>query len=65
MDKTIATGKHDKADSEIYSIYSHEADITFIMESTAKTISVIGFYFGEPDETATALFRGELTAYLS
>lgn len=50
----------------IYTVYSHESDMTFIIEETKdkdKTIiSVVGFYFGEPDEEATKKFNGALTA---
>lgn len=40
--------------------------MTFIMQETTvdneTKISVIGFYFGEPDETATQEYAGSLTA---
>ena len=47
---------------EVYTLYSQEGDITFIMEDKKNTTSVVGFYFGEPDEDATREFRGKLTA---
>ena len=31
-----------------YTVYAKEDDMTFIMERTENTLSVIGFYFGEP-----------------
>lgn len=53
-------------DVEVWAEYSASADMTFIMEgrSDGKTssISVVGFYFGEPDEESTKLFRGKTTA---
>lgn len=53
-------------DVEVWTEYSESADMTFIMEgrSDGKTssISVVGFYFGEPDEESTRLFRGKTTA---
>lgn len=48
--------------SMIYMVYSPEADITFIMKDQKKTISVVGFYYGEPDEEATKRFYGRLIA---
>jgi len=48
----------------IYTVYAKEDDITFIMEDTDNTISVKGFYFGEPDEKATKEFTGKLTAHI-
>ncbi len=46
----------------LHTLYSQEGDITFIMEDKKNTTSVVGFYFGEPDEKATRMFRGKLTA---
>ena len=37
----------------IYTVYAKEDDMTFIMERTENTLSVIGFYFGEPNEDDT------------
>jgi len=50
----------------IYTVYSHESDMTFIVKETKEDnktiISVVGFYFGEPNEEATKEFNGSLTA---
>lgn len=52
----------------IYTPYSPEYDMTFIVRDTFdengdfKTTEVIGFYYGAPDETATAIFIGKLKA---
>ena len=52
----------------IYPVYSSTHDITFIMEDLCDdsgnvvSTEVIGFYYGEPDEQATELFRGSLKA---
>lgn len=48
--------------SKIYTAYSQEADITFIMEDTKNTTSVRGFYYGEPNDEDTKIFYGALTA---
>ena len=58
--EAIGTAMHQK--TEIYTAYSQEADITFIMEDKGKTTSVVGFYYGEPDESATAQYYGKLKA---
>lgn len=53
---------------EIYTAYSAEADITFIMKDTLDEnghpyrTEVIGFYYGEPDEENTRIFMGDLIA---
>ena len=47
---------------EIYTVYSQKGDITFIMEDKENTTSVVGFYFGEPNDEDTREFRGKLTA---
>ena len=53
---------------EIYTCYSENADITFIMEEITdddgELISqeVKGFYYGEPDEENIKLFYGSLKA---
>ncbi|WP_037329980.1 hypothetical protein [Anaerovibrio lipolyticus] len=47
---------------EVYTLYSKEGDITFIMEDKKNMTSVVGFYYGDPDEEATKIFRGKLTA---
>lgn len=53
-------------DVEVWTEYSESADMTFIMEgrSDGKTssISVVGFYFGQPDDKYTEYFRGKTTA---
>ncbi len=52
----------------IYTVYSQKSDMTFIVEEITEgnkqTISVVGFYFGEPDEASTKLFNGSLTAVI-
>ena len=50
-------------ESKIYTAYSRETDITFIMEDKGKTTRVVGFYYGEPDPIATEKFYGKLVAY--
>ena len=47
---------------EVYTLYSQEGDITFIMEDKKNTTSVVGFYYGEPNDENTREFRGKLTA---
>ena len=50
----------------IYTVYADKNDMTFIMEEKTvenkKTISVVGFYFGEPDEKLTKEYLHSLTA---
>ena len=52
----------------IYTPYSPEYDMTFIVRDiwdeneNIKSTEVIGFYYGEPDETATAEFKNKLKA---
>lgn len=51
----------------IYTVYSEEADMTFIMkdmceEEAVVSTEVIGFYYGEPDEEATETNCGCLKA---
>ena len=46
--------------TNIYTAYSKEADITFIMEDKDKTTRVAGFYYGEPDDNATEIYYGKL-----
>ena len=44
-------------------IYARENNMTFIMERTENTLSVVGFYFGEPNEDDTEFYRyKDLTA---
>lgn len=47
----------------IYTLYSQEGDITFIMEDKKNITSVIGFYYGEPNDEATKTYQGKLSAY--
>lgn len=47
---------------EIYTVYSQNGDMTFIMEDSGNTTSVVGFYYGEPDEESTKEFYGKLTS---
>lgn len=53
-------------DVEVWAEYSASADMTFIMESIndgkTSTISVTGFYYGEPNAEDTEFFRGKPTA---
>ena len=50
----------------IYTIYAEKDDMTFIMEekkeSDKRTLSVIGFYFGPPEDEATSEYTNSLTA---
>jgi len=50
------------ASKSIYTAYSSETDITFIMEDKGNTTAVVGFYYGQPDETSTKEFYGKLVA---
>ena len=43
---------------KIWTAYSSEADITFIMEESPGSLKVNGWYFGEPDDDCTAFYRG-------
>lgn len=51
---------------KIYTVYAEKDDMTFIMEEKEdadnRTISVVGFYFGSPDESATSEYTNSLTA---
>lgn len=51
-------------DSKIYTVYSSEADISFIMEDRNNSIAVVGFYFGEPNERMTSEYYGKLVAII-
>lgn len=50
----------------IYSVYSHEGDMTFIMEDIydangePMSTECVGWYHGEPDERDTETYRGKL-----
>lgn len=53
--------------AEIYTVYAEKDDMTFIITKDKETctISVTGFYFGEPDDDATQAFNNKpLTAEL-
>ena len=53
-------------DVEVWAEYSASADMTFVMEGRSdgktSTISVTGFYYGEPNAEDTEFFRGKPTA---
>lgn len=56
------------AKTEYGTEYSESGDMTFIMEyktidGEPSTLSVVGFYFGEPDAEATKRYVGSLTAH--
>ena len=56
--------------TKIYTVYSTESDMTFIMEDTYNkdrllSTEVKGFYFGEPQDKFTKEYYGELKADLS
>ena len=49
----------------IYTVYSEEADMIFIMKDTLEgksiiSIEVVGFYWGEPNKEATQGYYGSL-----
>lgn len=53
----------------IYEIYASNDDMTFILEDTWEngehiSTEVKGFYFGEPNETCTKTFYGNLKAVM-
>lgn len=52
---------------DIYTTYAPDTDITFIMKDTYEgedvvATEVVGFYYGEPNETDTKEFIGSLKA---
>lgn len=55
--------------TEVYGIYAHEYDITFVMEEKFTddgepySLEVKGFYYGRPDEQANKVFYGDLIAH--
>lgn len=56
--------------TEIYTAYSNESDMTFIMEDIYKGDNIVstevkGFYYGEPKDKYTKEYYGELKADLS
>ena len=61
----------DEEEKTIYTVYAPDGDMTFIMEDTFSTDRVpvstecLGWYHGEPDDTATATFKGKLKAEYS
>ena len=55
---------------EVYTVYSVDSDLTFIMEDTYKgddliSTEVKGFYFGKPKEKFTKEYYGEIKADFS
>ena len=54
---------------EIYSVYSHEGNMTFVMEDVYDadgeplSTECVGWYHGEPDEESTHRFVGILKAH--
>lgn len=48
----------------LYTVYAKEDDMTFIMEDADSTITVKGFYFGEPNDEYTKEYMGQLTAHV-
>lgn len=53
--------------TELYTVYSPEGDMTFIMEDTyegedLKSVEVKGFYFGEPNDIETFEYYGKVRA---
>jgi len=56
--------------NKVWTSYSKDTDVTTIFLSKCldkecmevKTVEVIGFYFGEPNDTDTETFKGELKA---
>ena len=50
----------------IFTIYAKDDDMTYIMEDKTvnkeKYLSVVGFYFGKPNEADTKEYTGSLTA---
>lgn len=50
----------------IYTVYAEKDDMTFIMSeernNNKRIVSVIGWYYGEPNKDNTELFANDLTA---
>lgn len=51
-------------------VYSEEADMTFLMElhydcGFLKTMTCVGWYYGEPNEICDEKYRHQLTAYFN
>lgn len=65
---TLLNSVRNKAEqkTEVWTEYSESADMTFIMEGSndGKTaaMSVVGFYYGKPNDKDTEYFRGKTTA---
>ena len=58
-----------KIRTEIYTVFSQDRYMTFIMEEVFEneepiSVECKGFYFGEPDEELTKAYYGELKANL-
>ena len=56
--------------TKIYTVYSEEGDMTFIMEDVLDGENPIateckGFYYGEPDAELTREYYGHLSAMYS
>lgn len=55
------------ARTEIYTVYSKDGDLTFIMEDVYENDEPVsteckGFYFGEPSEILNKTYYGKLKA---
>ena len=52
--------------TRIYTVYAEHDDMTFIMKEKTdgytRTVQVVGFYFGEPDDQCTNEYIGQKTA---
>lgn len=57
VEKTMFIWEQEKIEAH----YSEESDMTFITREYKREITVIGFYFGEPDDEATKQFAGKLS----
>ena len=54
---------------EVYTAYSVECDMTFILKETTTDdnkvlVEVTGFYYGEPNDDCTRMFDGKRVAEL-
>jgi hypothetical protein len=56
--------ENENDNTEIYTVYSTESDMTFIMESneSESTLEVVGFYFGKEDAASTKQYYRKLKA---
>ena len=54
--------------TEVFTAYSPEVDMTFIVEEVTNddniTIKVVGFYYGTPNDDCTRVFYGKNEAVL-